>query len=173
MKTLLSIFLCIFAIGIASFYNSLNDTAYEYMLSRLASIPRELTSRVFSKTNATFTRTMTVENMPTAQATAFHGLPLIPPNETFSTKAPRKIQKSFLAVEQSEGAGAKVRRSIGTPQLRNFSPFLMLDHFAIPASAGFPDHPHRGRKFHHSLLNHRLDTNFLQRKQSPIFCPAQ
>ena len=31
------------------------------------------------------------------------------------------------AQEQAEGAGATVRRSIGTPQLRNFTPFLMLD----------------------------------------------
>jgi len=40
---------------------------------------------------------------------------------------PRLIRQSFLAIEQSEGAGARVRRSIGTPKLRNFSPFLMLD----------------------------------------------
>jgi len=39
-----------------------------------------------------------------------------------------------------------VRRSIGTPKLRNFTPFLMLDHFAVPPGAGFPDHPHRGQE---------------------------
>lgn len=59
---------------------------------------------------------------------------------------PRAIRKAFLAVEQAEGAGARVRRSIGTPQLRNFSPFLMLDHFSIKPGAGFPDHPHRGQE---------------------------
>lgn len=59
---------------------------------------------------------------------------------------PRAIRKVFLAAEQSEGAGARVRRSIGTPQLRNFSPFLMLDHFSIKPGAGFPDHPHRGQE---------------------------
>lgn len=52
---------------------------------------------------------------------------------------PRAIRKAFLAIEQAEGAGARVRRSIGTPQLRNFSPFLMLDHFSIGPGAGFPD----------------------------------
>ena len=52
---------------------------------------------------------------------------------------PRAIRKVFLAVEQAEGAGARVRRSIGTPNLRNFSPFLMLDHFSIKPGAGFPD----------------------------------
>lgn len=51
----------------------------------------------------------------------------------------RTIRKVFLAIEQSEGAGARVRRSIGTPSLRNFSPFLMLDHFSIKPGAGFPD----------------------------------
>ncbi|KAH8889408.1 hypothetical protein GQ53DRAFT_748143 [Thozetella sp. PMI_491] len=49
---------------------------------------------------------------------------------------PRAIRKVFLAVEQSEGMGARVRRSIGTPQLRNFSPFLMLDHFSVKPGAG-------------------------------------
>lgn len=59
---------------------------------------------------------------------------------------PRAIKFSFLAREQSEGAGAVVRRSIGTPKLRHFTPFLMLDHFRIPPGAGFPDHPHRGQE---------------------------
>lgn len=59
---------------------------------------------------------------------------------------PRPIRKVFLAVEQAEGAGARVRRSIGTPQLRNFSPFLMLDHFSVTPGSGFSDHPHRGQE---------------------------
>ncbi|KAL2049538.1 hypothetical protein ABVK25_010225 [Lepraria finkii] len=62
---------------------------------------------------------------------------------------PRAIRQAFLAIEQSEGAGARVRRSIGTPKLRNFSPFLMLDHFTISPGAGFPDHPPpRSRNYH-------------------------
>lgn len=65
---------------------------------------------------------------------------------------PRAIRKAFLAAEQAEGAGARVRRSIGTPQLRNFSPFLMLDHFNVNPGAGFPDHPHRGQEV--STHNH-------------------
>ena len=32
----------------------------------------------------------------------------------------------ILSVEQPEGAGARVRRSIGRPELKNFDPFLML-----------------------------------------------
>ena len=68
----------------------------------------------------------------------------------FSTTAnmttPRAIKTSFLAREQSEGAGATVRRSIGTPKLRHLTPFLMLDHAFIGPGAGFPDHPHRGQE---------------------------
>ncbi|KAI4155911.1 MAG: hypothetical protein LQ340_000662 [Diploschistes diacapsis] len=70
---------------------------------------------------------------------------------------PRKINKAFLAIEQSEGAGARVRRSIGTPKLRNFSPFLMLDHFTIHPGAGFPDHPHRGQETITYLLKGAVD----------------
>ena len=70
---------------------------------------------------------------------------------------PRKVSKAFLAIEQSEGAGARVRRSIGTPKLRNFSPFLMLDHFTIHPGAGFPDHPHRGQETITYLLKGAVD----------------
>lgn len=38
----------------------------------------------------------------------------------------------------SQGAGALVRRSIGSPELRNLTPFLMLDHFHI-AKGGVRD----------------------------------
>ncbi|KAF9946090.1 hypothetical protein BGZ72_000680 [Mortierella alpina] len=41
----------------------------------------------------------------------------------------RSIVKSILSKEQSEGDGARVRRSIGRPELRNHDPFLMLDEF--------------------------------------------
>jgi hypothetical protein len=57
----------------------------------------------------------------------------------------RSVVKSVLAIETEEGAGAVVRRSIGTTALRNLTPFLMLDHFHIGKGAGFPDHPHRGQ----------------------------
>lgn len=60
--------------------------------------------------------------------------------------SPRSILKYFLAVAQEEGVGAKVRRSIGTMQVRNFTPFLMLDHFNVSPPAGFPDHPHHGQE---------------------------
>ncbi|CAL4091917.1 unnamed protein product [Meganyctiphanes norvegica] len=56
----------------------------------------------------------------------------------------RSVVKKVLSVEQSEGHGARVRRSIGRKELRNVDPFLMLDEFKGDGKGGFPDHPHRG-----------------------------
>lgn len=41
----------------------------------------------------------------------------------------------------------RTQLQVGTQQLRNLDPFLMLDELRCPAkeaAAGFPDHPHRG-----------------------------
>ncbi|WFD29581.1 hypothetical protein MSPP1_000590 [Malassezia sp. CBS 17886] len=57
----------------------------------------------------------------------------------------RRVVQSVFAKEQAEGVGARVRRSIGTRDLRNLSPFLMLDQFRVDEGAGFADHPHRGQ----------------------------
>lgn len=57
----------------------------------------------------------------------------------------RRVLKNVYAAEQSEGLGARVRRALGSTELRNFSPFLMLDHFRVSEGAGFADHPHRGQ----------------------------
>lgn len=60
----------------------------------------------------------------------------------------RSVQRIVLGQETSDGAGVRLRRMIGTPELRNLDPFLMLDAFGSDAAsdyiAGFPDHPHRG-----------------------------
>jgi redox-sensitive bicupin YhaK (pirin superfamily) len=78
-------------------------------------------------------------------------------NISSAMSTPRTIRKVFLAVDTAEGAGARVRRSIGTSALRNFSPFLMLDHFTINPGAGFPDHPHRGQETITYLLKGAVD----------------
>lgn len=47
-----------------------------------------------------------------------------------------------------EGAGVRLRRSLGTRTLDSLDPFLLLDHFVSSDpedyEAGFPLHPHRG-----------------------------
>jgi redox-sensitive bicupin YhaK (pirin superfamily) len=58
----------------------------------------------------------------------------------------RKHDVLFEAVEQGEGVGARVRRTIGRPEIpvKSFSPFLMLDEFKVRHGSGFTDHPHFG-----------------------------
>ncbi|XP_067848359.1 pirin isoform X2 [Heptranchias perlo] len=69
----------------------------------------------------------------------------------------RKIVQIVLAVEQSEGVGAQVRRSIGRWELKSLDPFLMLDEFKVSKPAGFPDHPHRGFETVTYMLNGSFD----------------
>ena len=59
-----------------------------------------------------------------------------------------EIKKIIKAIETSDGAGVKLKRSIGTPEADYIDPFLMLDEFGSENKddyiAGFPAHPHRG-----------------------------
>ncbi len=60
----------------------------------------------------------------------------------------RKLQRVIPSVATSDGAGVKLRRSIGSSQFARLDPFLMLDEFFSDNPddyiAGFPSHPHRG-----------------------------
>src|SRR3974390_3467249 len=60
----------------------------------------------------------------------------------------RNVQKVIPSVGTSDGAGVKLRRSIGGAGGERYDPFLMLDEFYSdnPGDylAGFPSHPHRG-----------------------------
>src|SRR5688572_31762566 len=60
----------------------------------------------------------------------------------------RKLQRIIKAIATSDGAGVKLRRSIGQARGLYHDPFLMLDEFSSenPGDyiAGFPAHPHRG-----------------------------
>lgn len=62
--------------------------------------------------------------------------------------SPRKIEKIVEAVPVTEGAGVKLKRSLGTRDLDYLDPFLLFDHFGSDNPddyvAGFPLHPHRG-----------------------------
>ena len=59
-----------------------------------------------------------------------------------------EIKKIIKSIETSDGAGVKLKRSIGTPEADYIDPFLMLDEFGSENKddyvAGFPPHPHRG-----------------------------
>ena len=60
----------------------------------------------------------------------------------------------------SDGAGVKLTRVIGSPQLMELDPFLMLDEFGTDRAedyiAGFPDHPHRGFETVTYMLDGRM-----------------
>ncbi|KAK0256431.1 RNA pol II transcription cofactor [Friedmanniomyces endolithicus] len=132
--------------------STLQEPFLEYMRSFLR--PASLTnlSRKLRKSSST-------TNAMGAQPT-FVGLPVIPPNDpslNASSPTPRAIRQILSARSQPEGAGATVRRSIGTPQLRHLTPFLLLDHASISPGAGFPDHPHRGQETITYILSGAVD----------------
>lgn len=60
----------------------------------------------------------------------------------------RRIENIIEPQPVIEGAGVRLKRSIGTRTLDYLDPFLLLDHFADSKpedyEAGFPLHPHRG-----------------------------
>jgi len=62
--------------------------------------------------------------------------------------AGRNIQRVIDSVATSDGAGVKLRRSVGASEFLRHDPFLMLDEFYSDRPedyiAGFPSHPHRG-----------------------------
>ena len=68
-----------------------------------------------------------------------------------------EIKKIVKALNASDGAGVKLKRSIGTPEADYIDPFLMLDEFGSENKddylAGFPPHPHRGIETITYMLN--------------------
>ena len=60
----------------------------------------------------------------------------------------RELRRTIDSVATSDGAGVKLRRSLGSVRGLYLDPFLMLDEFSSddPGDyiAGFPSHPHRG-----------------------------
>lgn len=60
----------------------------------------------------------------------------------------RTVERVVRSVDAMEGAGVRIRRSIGVAGFDHLDPFLLLDEFksdeASDYLAGFPDHPHRG-----------------------------
>src|SRR6185295_6953300 len=60
----------------------------------------------------------------------------------------RTLANVIEGIPTSDGAGVKLRRSLGQSAAARLDPFLMLDHFSTENPddyiAGFPAHPHRG-----------------------------
>tara|TARA_B100002051_G_scaffold272662_1_gene309833 strand:+ start:482 stop:1324 length:843 start_codon:yes stop_codon:yes gene_type:complete len=72
-----------------------------------------------------------------------------------------EVKKIVQAIETSDGAGVKLKRSIGTPEVDYIDPFLMLDEFGSDNKddyiAGFPPHPHRGIETVTYMLNGKFE----------------
>jgi quercetin 2,3-dioxygenase len=70
------------------------------------------------------------------------------PAEKPAAPANRRVIRTFPGMPTQDGAGVKLTRLIGTPQLPDLDPILMLDTFRSDNPndyvAGFPEHPHRG-----------------------------
>jgi len=68
-----------------------------------------------------------------------------------------EIKKIVKAIQTSDGAGVKLKRSMGIPELDFIDPFLMFDEFGSENKddyiAGFPPHPHRGIETVTYMLN--------------------
>ena len=60
----------------------------------------------------------------------------------------RTLAQRIVSAPTSDGAGVRLRRSLGQHQGARLDPFLMLDEFSSDNAddyiAGFPSHPHRG-----------------------------
>ncbi|MES1196338.1 MAG: pirin family protein, partial [Steroidobacter sp.] len=60
----------------------------------------------------------------------------------------RQINQIIPSMDTSDGAGVRLRRSLGQRHQFRLDPFLMLDEFGSDKPdeyiAGFPPHPHRG-----------------------------
>jgi redox-sensitive bicupin YhaK (pirin superfamily) len=74
--------------------------------------------------------------------------------------ATRAVRRVVTGMPTSDGAGVKLRRVIGQPQLPDLDPFLLLDEFGTDKAedyiAGFPDHPHRGFETVTYMLDGRM-----------------
>ena len=72
-----------------------------------------------------------------------------------------EVKKIVKAINASDGAGVKLKRSIGTPEVDYIDPFLMLDEFGSDNKddyvAGFPPHPHRGIETVTYMLNGQFE----------------
>ncbi|TDK25951.1 pirin family protein [Luteimonas aestuarii] len=71
-----------------------------------------------------------------------------------------RIARKVRGMPASDGAGVKLTRVIGSGELPDLDPFLLLDEFGTDKAedylAGFPDHPHRGFETVTYMLDGRI-----------------
>jgi quercetin 2,3-dioxygenase len=79
---------------------------------------------------------------------------------TASPTSPARVLRKVRGRAASDGAGVKLTRVIGGPDLPDLDPFLLLDEFGTERAedylAGFPDHPHRGFETVTYMLDGRM-----------------
>lgn len=56
----------------------------------------------------------------------------------------RSIYKIIKGIAKTEGSGVQIYRSLAIREMRNFTPFMLLDHFSASSTSGFGPHPHSG-----------------------------
>ncbi|MFW6340354.1 MAG: pirin family protein [Wenzhouxiangella sp.] len=76
------------------------------------------------------------------------------------TEGARELVRVIASQATSDGAGVKLRRSLGSSAFARLDPFLMLDEFFSDDPddyiAGFPAHPHRGFETVTYMLDGRM-----------------
>ena len=77
-----------------------------------------------------------------------------------TTDSYARVARKLRGRPASDGAGVKLTRVIGSPELDMLDPFLLLDEFGTDQAedylAGFPDHPHRGFETVTYMLDGRM-----------------
>ncbi len=77
-----------------------------------------------------------------------------------SASIPVRVQRTIRGMPTSDGAGVRLTRVIGGPDLPDLDPFLLLDEFGTDKAedyiAGFPSHPHRGFETVTYMLDGRM-----------------
>ncbi len=72
----------------------------------------------------------------------------------------RQVERRLKGQPTSDGAGVSLTRVIGTSEIADLDPFLMLDEFGSDKPgdyiAGFPSHPHRGFETVTYMLDGRM-----------------
>lgn len=79
---------------------------------------------------------------------------------SFPVSTPVRLARKVRGRATSDGAGVKLTRVIGGPELPDLDPFLLLDEFGTDRAedylAGFPSHPHRGFETVTYMLDGRM-----------------